>query len=165
MSALEIEVGIVTISDRVVAGECQDEAGQALERALAGRGRKLKAKRLVSDDAAQIETAILELADHEDCALVLTTGGTGLAPREVTPEAVHAIAVKELPGFGEMMRAESAKISRHAMLSRGMAAVVGRALVVCLPGTPKGAVECLSFVAGIIPHAVGMISEQPAAHG
>ena len=164
MNAPEIEVGIVTISDRASAGTYQDESGPALERAVGGRGWKLKAKRIVPDDMAQIQTAILELVDHEGCALVLTTGGTGVAPRDVTPEAVRVIATKELPGFGELMRAESAKISRHGMLSRNMAAVVGRALVVCLPGTPKGAVECLSFVAGIIPHAVALISEQPTEH-
>jgi molybdopterin adenylyltransferase len=164
MNALKIEVSILTISDHAAAGTATDQSGPALEHSVAGRGWTLKATRIVPDDVQQIQTAILELAEAEGCTLVLTTGGTGVAPRDVTPEAVRAIATKELPGFGEMMRAESLKISRHAILLRNMAAVVGRTLVVCLPGTPKGAVECLSFVAGVIPHAVAQINEQPTEH-
>jgi len=164
MNPPPIDVGILTISDRAAAGEYQDQSGPALEKSVEGRGWSLKVTGVVPDDPAEIQAAILEMVDQENCTLVLTTGGTGVAPRDVTPEAVRAIASKELPGFGELMRLESMKISRHAMLSRCTAAVVGRALVVCLPGSPKGAVECLSFVGALIPHAVALINETPSEH-
>src|SRR5207253_9105853 len=95
--------------------------------------------------------------------LVLTTGGTGVALRDVTPEAVREIAVRELPGFGEVVRSESMKITKNAILSRNLAAVVERALVICLPGKPSGAVECLGFVVGAIPHCVEVLQEVPTA--
>ncbi|MBI5394156.1 MAG: MogA/MoaB family molybdenum cofactor biosynthesis protein [Verrucomicrobia bacterium] len=164
MNAPAIEVGILTISDRAAAGTYQDESGPALERAVTSRGWTLNATCVVPDDEERIQTAIGELIKTGSCTLVLTTGGTGITPRDVTPEAVRAIASKELPGFGELMRTESHKINRHAMLSRNLAAVVGRTLVVCLPGSPKAAVECLSFVAGAIPHAIALINEEPTEH-
>lgn len=94
---------------------------------------------------------------------MLTTGGTGVALRDVTPEAAREIAVRELPGFGEVMRAESMKITRNAILSRNLAVVVDKALVLCLPGKPSGAVECLSFVVGAIPHCVEVLQEVPTS--
>jgi len=97
----------------------------------------------------------LELA--KACSLVLLTGGTGIAERDVTPEAVRSVATKELPGFGEVMRAKSFERFPHAILSRNMAAVVGCSLVICLPGSPKGAVECLELVAEAIPHAIDLL--------
>jgi molybdopterin adenylyltransferase len=97
------------------------------------------------------------------CVLVLTTGGTGVALRDVTPEAVREIAVRELPGFGEVMRMESLKITPNAILSRNLAAVVDQALVICLPGKPSGAVECLSFVHKAIPHCVEVLQEVPTS--
>lgn len=97
------------------------------------------------------------------CSLVLTTGGTGVALRDVTPEAVRQIAIRELPGFGEQMRMESLKITPNAILSRNLAAVVDRTLVICLPGKPKGAVECLGFVVKAIPHCVEVLQEVPTS--
>ncbi|HIL25383.1 MAG TPA: MogA/MoaB family molybdenum cofactor biosynthesis protein, partial [Verrucomicrobia bacterium] len=97
------------------------------------------------------------------CHLVLTTGGTGVAPRDVTPEAVREIADRELPGFGEVMRMESLKITKNAILSRNLAVAVGNALVICLPGKPKGAVECLGFVVGAIPHCVEVVAGVPTS--
>jgi molybdopterin adenylyltransferase len=94
--------------------------------------------------------------------VVLTTGGTGVAPRDVTPEAVREIASRELPGFGEVMRSESLKITKNAILSRSLAVVVDQSLVLCLPGKPDGAVECLGFVAGSIPHCVEILQQIPA---
>ena len=95
--------------------------------------------------------------------LVLTTGGTGVALRDVTPEAVREIAVRELPGFGELMRMESLKITPNAILSRSLAVVVEKGLVICLPGKPSGAVECLGFVLGAIPHCVEVVQEVPTS--
>jgi molybdopterin adenylyltransferase len=99
----------------------------------------------------------------QGCGLILTTGGTGIAARDVTPEAIRAIMRVELPGFGEVMRAESMKITPNAILSRNLAAVVDRALVIALPGKPSGAVECLSFVQGAIPHGVAVAQGTPTS--
>jgi len=100
---------------------------------------------------------------RQGCGLILTTGGTGISPRDVTPEAIRAIMRVELPGFGEVMRAESMKITPNAILSRNLAAVVDRALVIALPGKPSGAVECLSFVQGAIPHGVTVAQGTPTS--
>src|SRR5947207_148301 len=99
----------------------------------------------------------------QGCGLILTTGGTGISPRDVTPEAIRAIMRVELPGFGEVMRAESMNITPNAILSRNLAAVVDQALVIALPGKPSGAVECLSFVQGAIPHGVAVAQGTPTS--
>ena len=122
----------------------------------------MRAENLVPDEKAAIQQAIRDQIAR-GCQLILTTGGTGVALRDVTPEAVREIAVRELPGFGEVMRAESMKLTQNAILSRNLAVVVDRALVVCLPGKPKGAVECLSFVVGAIPHCVEILQEVPTS--
>ena len=109
----------------------------------------------MTDEAGLIGSKVAAFA--KTCAVVLVTGGTGIAERDVTPEAIRAIATKELPGFGEVMRAKSFEKFSNAILSRSLAAVVGRSLVICLPGSPKGAVECLEFVAEAIPHAVEVL--------
>ncbi len=110
----------------------------------------------------QIQRAIREQI-AKGCHLVLTTGGTGVAPRDVTPEAVREIADRELPGFGEVMRMESLQLTMNAILSRNLAAAVGNALVICLPGKPKGAVECLGFVSDAVPHCVEVVAGVPTS--
>jgi len=159
---MQIPVGIITISDRAARGQYDDLGGPALKRAAEGYGWKVMAESLVPDEKRGIQRAIRELS-NKGCALVLTTGGTGVALRDVTPEAVREIAVRELPGFGEVMRAESLKITENAILSRNLAAVVDRTLVICLPGKPSGAVECLGFVVGAIPHCVEVLQEVPTS--
>jgi molybdopterin adenylyltransferase len=159
---MQIEVGIITISDRASRGQYDDLGGPALKQAALGYGWRVTAETLVPDEKREIQRAIrqqLELG----CQLILTTGGTGVAIRDVTPEAVREIAVRERPGFGEVMRAESMKITKNAILSRALAAVVGKGLVLCLPGKPSGAVECLSFVVGAIPHCVEVLQEVPTS--
>lgn len=157
---MQISVGIITISDRASRGLYDDLGGPALKKAAEGYGWKLLAETLVPDEKSEIQRAIRELIG-KGCQLILTTGGTGVALRDVTPEAVREIAMRELPGFGEVMRAESMKITKNAILSRALAVVVERALVICLPGKPSGAVECLGFVVGAIPHCVEVIQEVP----
>lgn len=159
---MTIAVGILTVSDRASRGEYDDLGGPALAQAAAGHGWRIAAEALVPDEKRDIQRAIRELVNR-GCQLVLTTGGTGVALRDVTPEAVREIAVRELPGFGEVMRAESMKITRNAILSRSLAVVVERSLVICLPGKPSGAVECLSFVVGAIPHCVEVLQEVPTS--
>ncbi len=157
---MQINVGIITISDRASRGLYDDLGGPALKRAAEGYGWKILTDTLVPDEKTDIQRAIREQSS-KGCQLILTTGGTGVALRDVTPESVREIAIRELPGFGEVMRAESMKITKNAILSRGLAVVVERALVICLPGKPSGAVECLSFVVGAIPHCVEVIQEVP----
>jgi len=159
---MELVTGIITISDRASRGQYDDLGGPALKKAAQDYGWRVLVESLVPDEKAEIQNAIRQQI-KKGCQLVLTTGGTGVALRDVTPEAVREIAVRELPGFGEVMRAESMKLTRNAILSRGMAAVVGNALVVCLPGKPSGAVECLSFVVGAIPHCVEVLQEVPTS--
>jgi molybdopterin adenylyltransferase len=159
---VQIHVGVITISDRASQGLYDDLGGPALKAAAAGYGWKVLAEARVPDDQREIQRAVLEQIRH-GCQLVLTTGGTGVARRDVTPEAVRAIAVRELPGFGEVMRAESMKLTPNAILSRSLAVVVEQALVICLPGKPSGAVDCLGFVAGAIPHCVEVLQEVPTS--
>lgn len=157
-----MHVGIITISDRASKGLYDDLGGPALKAAAEGYGWKLLGEALVPDEKREIQRAIRELC-NKGCHLVLTTGGTGVALRDVTPEAVREIALRELPGFGEVMRIESMKITPNAILSRNLAAVVEKTLVVCLPGKPSGAVECLGFVVGAIPHCVEVLQEVPTS--
>lgn len=157
---MQLDVGILTISDRASKGLYDDLGGPALVEAAAGHGWNVVDSLLVPDEIADIQRAIRSLIG-KGCVLVLTTGGTGVALRDVTPEAVRQIAIRELPGFGEQMRMESLKITPNAILSRNLAAVVDRTLVICLPGKPTGAVECLSFVADAIPHCIEILSETP----
>jgi molybdopterin adenylyltransferase len=159
---MQINVGIITISDRASKGLYDDLGGPALKKAAEGHGWKILAEGLVPDEKRDIQRAIREQI-NKGAQLILTTGGTGVALRDVTPEAVREIAIRELPGFGEMMRMESMKITKNAILSRNLAAVVERTLIICLPGKPSGAVECLGFVVGAIPHCVEVLQEVPTS--
>ena len=159
---MQLNAGIITISDRASKGIYDDLGGPALRQAAEGHGWKVLAEALVPDEKRAIQRAIREHI-AKGCNLVLTTGGTGVGRRDVTPEAVREIALRELPGFGEVMRMESLKITANAILSRNLAVVVDKTLVVCLPGKPSGAVECLSFVVGAIPHCVEVLQEVPTS--
>ena len=159
---MQIQVGIVTISDRASAGDYQDLGGPALKAAAQKAGWQVIAEAIVPDDAKRIQETIRSFS-QQGCGLVLTTGGTGIGPRDVTPEAVRAIMRVELPGFGEVMRAESMKITPNSILSRSLAAIVDHALVIALPGKPSGAVECLGFVEGAISHGVALVQGTPTS--
>jgi molybdopterin adenylyltransferase len=125
-------------------------------------GWQVMAEAIVPDDATRIQETIRSFS-RQGCGLILATGGTGIGPRDVTPEAVRAIMRVELPGFGEVMRGESMKITANAILSRSLAAIVDLSLVIALPGKPSGAVECFGFVAGAIPHAVALAQRLPTS--
>jgi molybdopterin adenylyltransferase len=159
---MQIQTGIITISDRASKGEYDDLGGPALKTAALGYGWKVIAELLVPDEKRDIQRGIREQI-AKGAHLVLTTGGTGVALRDVTPEAVREIAVRELPGFGEVMRIESMRLTQNAILSRNLAVVVERSLVICLPGKPSGAVECLRFVQGAIPHCLEVLNEVPTS--
>jgi len=158
----QISVGIVTVSDRASAGVYGDLGGPALASQVKQLGWNVQAEAIVPDEIWRIQEAIQALA-AQGCQVVLTTGGTGIAPRDQTPEAIRAIMRIELPGFGEIMRAESMKLTPNAILSRSLAAIVDRCLVIALPGKPAGAVDCLMFVAAAIPHAVKVAQGLPTS--
>ena len=157
-----IRVGIITVSDRAAAGEYEDHGGPALRAACEERGWLVEAEAVIPDDRARIRTTLLGFSS-QGCGLILTTGGTGIAERDVTPEAIRQVMRLEIPGFGETMRARSLEITPNAILSRGLAAVVDRSLVIALPGKPSGAVECLGFVEAAIPHAVKLARGVPTS--
>jgi molybdopterin adenylyltransferase len=159
---MQIVTGIITISDRASAGEYKDLGGPALKGAAQKAGWQVFAEAIVPDNASQIEEAIRSFS-QQGCGLILTTGGTGIGPRDVTPEAIRAIMRVELPGFGEVMRAESMKITPNSILSRSLGAIVDLSLVIALPGKPSGAVECLGFVQGAIPHGVALAQRLPTS--
>ena len=159
---MQITVGIITISDRASAGEYVDLGGPALKKATQDAGWQVLSEAIVPDNAARIQETIRSFS-QQGCGLILTTGGTGVGPRDVTPEAIRAIMRVELPGFGELMRAESMKITPNSILSRSLAAIVDSSVVIALPGKPSGAVECLSFVQGAIPHGVALAQRLPTS--
>ena len=149
-----IRVAIVTVSDSAVAGTREDRSGPALRERVAALGWEATEARLVADDGELI-SELLKTLDTVD--VILTTGGTGVAPRDVTPEATRAAAEREIPGFGEVMRSEGRKSTPLAALSRGGAFSRGTVLIVNLPGSPRGAVESLDAVADLIPHVVDLL--------
>src|ERR1051325_798311 len=157
---MQIQVGIITVSDRASTGDYEDLGGPALKQVAQDLGWQVMAEAIVSDDLPRIQETIRSFA-AQGCGLILTTGGTGIAERDVTPEAIRGIMRVELPGFGEVMRAESMKITPNAILSRNLGAVVDGALAIALPGKPSGAVECLIFVKGAIPHGVALAQRRP----
>src|SRR5438046_6981100 len=142
---MQIQVGIITISDRASAGDYKDLGGPALKEVTQGAGWQVLAEAIVPDVAKRIQDTIRSFS-QQGCGLILTTGGTGIGPRDVTPEAIRAIMRVELPGFGEVMRAESMKITSNAILSRKLAAVVDGSFVFALSGTPNGRVDLTGFV-------------------
>lgn len=159
---MQITVGIITISDRASAGDYKDLGGPALKDEVHKAGWQLFAEAIVPDDLKRIQETIRSFA-QQGCGLILMTGGTGIGPRDVTPEAIRGIMRVELPGFGEVMRAESMKITPNSILSRSLAAIVDHSLVIALPGKPSGAVECLGFVQGAIPHGVALVQGTPTS--
>jgi len=161
-SSASIVVGIITVSDRATSGEYEDLGGPAVKEAAEKYGWQVLSEAIVPDETARIQETIRSFS-NQGCGLILTTGGTGVAERDVTPEAIRAIMRVEIPGFGETMRRESMKITPNAILSRSLAAVVDRSLVLALPGKPSGAVECLGFVLGAIPHAVALAQRVPTS--
>ncbi|NOY00528.1 MAG: MogA/MoaB family molybdenum cofactor biosynthesis protein [Verrucomicrobia bacterium] len=157
-----MKVGIITVSDRASAGEYKDDGGPALKKACAERNWEVGAEAVIPDDLERIQATILSFS-AQGCGLVLTTGGTGITERDVTPEAIRGIMRVEIPGFGETMRMKSLAITPNAILSRNLAAVVSSSLVLALPGKPTGAVECLEFVEGAIEHSVKLAMKEPTS--
>jgi molybdopterin adenylyltransferase len=149
-----IRVAVVTISDSVAAGTREDRSGAALVQKSSEFGWALAHTKIVSDDRERISAVLTQLSDID---VILTTGGTGVALRDVTPEATAAVSDRKIDGFGELMRLKGMEKTKFAHLSRGGAFTRGEVLIVNLPGSPKGALESLDAVAGLIPHVVDLL--------
>jgi molybdopterin adenylyltransferase len=158
-----IKVGILTVSDRSSQGVRPDTSGPALEGVLARQGWQVSRMQIIPDDLEIIRKTLLEWSDSGNLDLILTTGGTGFSPRDVTPEATLSIIERGAPGLAEAMRAASLAVTPHAMLSRATAGIHRRTLIVNLPGSPKGAVENLEVILPVLPHAVELLKNEPGA--
>ena len=155
----QVRIGFVTVSDRASRGEYEDLGGPAMQewltRALTNEWQAVA--RLVPDEQAEVEAALKELADQEGCCLIVTTGGTGPAPRDITPEATEAVCNKILDGFGEQMRAVSLQFVPTAILSRQIAGIRGKSLIINLPGKPSAIADCLNAVFPAVPYCIDLI--------
>jgi molybdenum cofactor synthesis domain-containing protein len=152
-----MRVAILTISDSAARGARRDESGPAVRARCEARGWQVVAAQLLPDEAGMIEARLIELADAVRADLILTTGGTGLGPRDVTPEATLAACSRQVPGLAERMRAVGSQTSPRAVLSRAVAGVRHQTLIVNLPGSPRGAVEAFDAIADLLPHAVEIL--------
>ncbi|NPA24242.1 MAG: MogA/MoaB family molybdenum cofactor biosynthesis protein [Deltaproteobacteria bacterium] len=157
---------ILTISDRGSRGEREDLSGPALKTILENHGAfEIAAEGIVSDDPEGISRKLIAWCDRGDLALILTTGGTGFAPRDLAPEATTAVIERPAPGFAEAMRAASLKITPHAMISRAVAGIRASTLIINFPGSPKAARECLEVVLPALPHALEKLAGDPSDCG
>lgn len=154
-----ITVGVLTISDRSSQGIRTDLSGPVLQDAAKNQGWLIKKTGVVPDDFDTIRDILIDWCDVEKVDLILTTGGTGFSPRDITPEATLKVIQKNAPGIAEGMRWESLKITPHAMLSRGIAGIRGQTIIINLPGSPKAAGENFNHVIPVIPHAVELLKE------
>jgi len=146
--------GILTISDKGSRGEREDESGAVIREILAGIGASINLYGIVPDEKDRIAGKLIDWANNKNVDLIITTGGTGLGPRDVTPEATRAVVEKLVPGFPEIMRAESVRKTPHGMLSRGISGILRRTLIINLPGSPKAVRECLESILAALPHAM-----------
>jgi len=152
-----IKAAILTVSDSCAAGKRADESGRTIENVLAKNGFEVFEKRIVADDREAIANELRLLSDKATVDIVLTTGGTGLGPRDVTPEATSSVCGRMVPGLSEMIRAEGFKKTKNAIISRGLAGIRNKTLIINLPGSPKGAKESLEIILAVLPHAVDMM--------
>ena len=158
---MSIRFGILTLSDRSASGERTDASGPALADLIRAQNWSVTKQAILPDDESAIRTTLIEWADSGEVDVILTTGGTGFAPRDVTPEATRAVIERDAPGLAETMRAESLKKTPHAMLSRAVAGIRRHTLIVNLPGSPKGALENLQTILPVLPHAVQLLTNDP----
>ena len=155
--------GILTLSDRSSRGERADASGPALMAVIQGEGWSVIKQEVLPDEQTAIREILAAWADSSELDVILTTGGTGFSPRDVTPEATRAVIQREAPGLAEAMRAASLQVTPHAMLSRVVTGIRGKTLIINLPGSPRGAVENFQVIIPVLPHAVQLLREDPAS--
>lgn len=160
---MTLRFGILTLSDRSSRGERADSSGPALASLIETEGWSLVKHEILPDDETSIREILASWADGGELDVILTTGGTGFSPRDVTPEATRAVIDREAAGLSEAMRAASLKVTPHAMLSRIVTGIRARTLIVNLPGSPRGAVENLQVIMPVLPHAIQLLREDPAS--
>jgi len=160
---MSLRFAVLTVSDRSWRGERPDASGPALIDKVKSQGWVVVRENILPDDLTMLREFLMSWCDRGDMDVILTTGGTGFAPRDVTPEATRAVIEREAPGLAEAMRAASAAKSPHAMLSRAVAGIRGSVLIINLPGSPKAAVENFQVVMPALEHAVMLLREDPAA--
>jgi molybdopterin adenylyltransferase len=160
-----ITIGVLTISDSGAKGAREDTSGENIRAMMTQMpGTVIRAGAIIPDERDQVEATLREWSDEKELNLILTTGGTGLAPRDITPEATLAVIDREAPGIAEAMRAVSLQHTPFGMLSRGVAGTRGRTLIINLPGSPKAVKECLECILPVLPHAVNLLTEGPKEH-
>jgi molybdenum cofactor synthesis domain-containing protein len=162
---MTISFGILTISDRSAAGEREDRSGPVLEKAVIDAGWIVSEKTVVPDEIEDIIRILVDWADQGEIQVILTTGGTGFSPRDITPEATRQVIDRPAPGLAEAMRAGSLEITPHAMLSRAEVGIRKSTLIINLPGSPKGALENFRIIAPVISHAVQLLEDDNRAEG
>ena len=160
---MQIRCGILTISDRSWRGERPDESGPALEELISGEGWIVLHQEIIPDEMEILRATLINWSEAGDVDVILTTGGTGFSPRDITPEATLAVVERAAPGLAEAMRARSLQVTPHAMLSRATAGIRGRTLIVNLPGSPRAAVENLRVILPVMPHAIDLLKEAPGS--
>ena len=160
---MTIRFGILTLSDRSSRGERADASGPALMAVIQGEGWSVIKQEVLPDEQIAIREILAAWADSGEVDVILTTGGTGFSPRDVTPEATRAVIQREAPGLAEAMRAASLQVTPHAMLSRVVAGIRGKTLIINLPGSPRGAVENFQVIIPVLPHAIQLLREDPAS--
>lgn len=156
-----IRFGILTLSDRSARGERIDVSGPALAELILAQNWSVARQAILPDDESAIRGTLIEWVESGNFDIILTTGGTGFALRDITPEATRAVIQREAPGLAEAMRTESLKKTPHAMLSRAIAGIRGRTLIINLPGSPTGAIENLQTILPVLPHAVQLLKDDP----
>jgi len=160
---MSIRIGIITVSDRSSRGERPDTSGAALVNAVSQQGWQVIRTTIVLDDLEKLSKILVDWADSGEMDIILTTGGTGFSLRDITPEATQAVIQRSAPGLAEAMRNAGLQITPHAMLSRAIAGIRTRTLIINLPGSPKGAVENLAVVIPALPHAIQLLQEDPSS--
>jgi molybdopterin adenylyltransferase len=160
-----MRAALLTISTSKANGEGRDESGERLAAFAARLGAEIAAAQIIPDDRALIEARLRHFSDEEGCDLVLTSGGTGFSPSDVTPEATREAIEREAPGIAEAMRAASRPHTEHWMLSRGLAGIRGRTLIVNFPGSPASIEQAGEAIAAALPHALALIADRPGPHG
>ena len=160
---MAVRFAVLTVSDRSSRGEREDLAGPLLKELLTAAGHSVPLAGVVPDEISEITSQLIAWCDGGAVDVILTTGGTGFAPRDVTPEATTAVIQRPAPGIAEAARAFSLKLTPHAMLSRNTAGIRGRTLIINLPGSPKAAREILEYLLPVLPHAVELMKDEPQA--